>query len=141
MNPHPSPLLDLPAPIPGGTRYAQLAYLDARDEVLGCTYAFLAYRETDSDGTWRVRIRSSQTAGAVFEPEMILRQARSTSGQGGTSFDWGYSFDPSPGDPRDIRFRVHVVDGSPAEIEMSVRLRQADGSAAAVRSIRFPWPA
>lgn len=121
--------------------YKTLAYIDAYDEVLDCDYAFVAYREESrGSGEWRVRIRSSQTAGAVFEPDMIHSNARAAHAQGKPWFQWGYSFDPSAGDPRSIQFRVHVEAGKPSEIEMCVRLRKADGQPAEPRSIRFPWP-
>jgi len=140
MNTATPQLLDLPANIPGGASYQQLAYVDAYDAVLNCDYAFLAYKETDSSGAWRVRIKSSQTAGAVFEPDAMRSNARSTGAQGKPWFPWGYSFDPSAGDLRTIQFHVHVVDGRPAEIEMFVQLRKADESADAPKSVRFPWP-
>jgi len=121
--------------------YQQLGYVAAYDAVLNCDYAFVAYREADSDGSWRVRIRSSQTAGAVFEPAAMTSQARAAGAQGKPWFPWGYSFDPSASDPRCIQFRVHVKDGKPAEVEMFVQLRKFDGSADAAQSVRFPWPA
>lgn len=135
------PLIEAPASVPGGTTYATLGYVDAYDAVLNCDYAFVAYKETDSSGEWRVRIRSSQTAGAVFEPAAMKSQARATSAQGKPWFGWGYSFDPSPGDPRQIQFRVHAANGQPSAIEMYVQLRKADGSADAPKSVTFPWPA
>ena len=134
-------LVEAPASQPGGTQYQHLAYVDAYDAVLNCDYAFVAYKETDSGGEWRVRIKSSQTAGAVFEPAMMKSNARSTGAQGKPWFQWGYSFDPSPGDPRNIQFRVHVRDGQPHEIEMLVQLRKFDGSADAAKSVTFAWPA
>lgn len=133
-------ILETPASVPGGAQYQQLAYLDAYDAVLNGDYAFLAYKETDSFG-WRVRIKSSQTAGAVFEPDAMSINARSTSAQGRSWFPWGYSFDPSADDPRCIQFRVHVVDSAPKEIEIIVQLRKFDGSADAEKSVKFPWPA
>jgi hypothetical protein len=124
------------------TTYETLAYLDAYDAVLNCDYAFVAYKETSRDsGEWRVRIRSSQTAGAVFEPAMMQSNARSTGAQGKPWFQWGYSFDPSPSDPRNIQFRVHVKNGQPSEIEMLVQLRKFDGTADEAKSVKFPWPA
>lgn len=142
MSTTPAPqLLNTPASVPGGATYQQLAYLDAYDAVLNCDYAFVAYKETDSNGDWRVRIKSSQTAGAVFEPAMMKSNARSTSVQGKPWFQWGYSFDPSAGDPRCIQFRVHVNDGQPAEIEMFVQLRKVDGSADVAKLLKFNWPA
>ncbi|MBK8979086.1 MAG: hypothetical protein IPM29_24590 [Planctomycetes bacterium] len=134
-----SPLLTAPADTAHQT-YRTLGYVDAYDAVLNCDYAFVAWQETDSDGAWRVRIRSSQTAGAVFEPDAMRTQARAAAARSEPWFAWGYSFDPSPGDPREIAFRVHVADGRPAEVEIRVRLRNADGSAGEARSVRFPWP-
>ena len=133
-------LIETPASVPGGAQYQHLAYVDAYDAVLNCDYAFVAYKETDGFGS-RVRIRSSQTAGAVFEPDAMRSNARSTGAQGKPWFQWGYSFDPSAGDPRCIQFRVHVANGQPAEIEIFVQLRKADGSADAAKSVKFPWPA
>lgn len=132
-------LIETPANVPGGAQYQHLAYLDAYDAVLNCDYAFVAYKETDSFG-WRVRIKSSQTAGAVFEPDAMKSNARSTSAQGKAWFQWGYSFDPSASDPRCIQFRVHVANGLPHEIELFVQLRNFDGTPNTPVSIRFPWP-
>ena len=120
--------------------YEKLAHLAAYDAVLNCDYEFLAYKETERSGDWRVRIKSSQTAGAVFERAMMRNKARETAAQGNSWFQWGYSFDPSPGDPRNIQFRVHVKDGQPSEIEMFVQLRQYGGVAAEAQSVRFSWP-
>lgn len=134
-------LVETPANVPGGATYTHLAYVDAYDAVLNCDYAFVAYKETDSNGDWRVRIKSSQTAGAVFEPAMMKSNARSTGAQGKPWFQWGYSFDQSADDARWIQFRVHVKDGQPSEIEIFVQLRKFDGTADAPKSVKFPWPA
>lgn len=136
-----SQLITAPASVPGGATYQHLAYAEAYDAVLNCDYAFVAYKETDSGGDWRVRIKSSQTAGAVFEPAMMKSNARSTGAQGKPWFQWGYSFDASASDARLIQFRVHVKDGQPAAIEMFAQLRKADGSADAPKSVMFAWPA
>jgi hypothetical protein len=122
-------------------RYETLGYVDAYDAVLNCDYAFVAYKETDSSGAWRVRIKSSQTAGAVFEPAAMRSKARETSAQGKPWFQWGYSFDPSAGDPRNIQFRVHVENGQAKAIEMLVQLRKFDGTADTAKSVMFAWPA
>lgn len=136
-----SELIETPDNIPGGAQYQHLTYVDAYDAVLNIDYAFVAYKETDSSGGWRVRIKSSQTAGAVFEPAMMKSNARSTGAQGNPWFQWGYSFDPGPDDPRNIQFRVHVADGLPSGIEIFVELRKADGSADAPKTVKFHWPA
>lgn len=132
--------LSLPSPVPGQT-LRQLGYLEAYDAVLDCDYAFLAWHEVDGDGQSRVRIRSSQTAGAVFEADAMAKNARSAGARGEPWFQWGYSFDPQPSDPRCIRFRVQVKDGKPAAIEMFAQLRQADGTAGTAQSVTFDWPA
>jgi hypothetical protein len=135
----PTQLIEAPAS-DSNYRYEQLAYIEAYDAVINCDYAFLAYKETDSSGS-RVRIRSSQTAGAVFEPGAMCSKARETSAQGKSWFQWGYSFDPSPSDLRNIQFRVHVANGQPAELELLVQLRKADGSADEAKSVSVTWPA
>jgi hypothetical protein len=133
-------LVDTPASAPGGTQYQQLGYVDAYDAIINSDYAFVAYKETDASGAWRVRITGRQTAGAVFEPDAMKSNARAAGAQGKPWFQWGYSFDPSPGDLRNIQFRVHVQDGKPHEIEMLVQLRKFDGSADEAKSVRFAWP-
>jgi hypothetical protein len=133
-------LIEAPRAVPGGASYTSLAYVHAYDAVLNYDYAFVAYKETDANGDWRVRIKSSQTAGAVFEPGIIARNARAAEAQGKSWFPWGYSFDPSVSDPRCIQFRVHVVDGQPSEIEIRVQLRKYDGKADTLKAVRFPWP-
>lgn len=132
--------IQTPSSIPGGAQYEQLANVEAYDAVLNGDYAFVAYRETDSGGAWRVRISSSLTAGAVFEPDAMSSNARAAGAQGKAWFPWGYSLDPSPGDPRCIQFRVHVVDGRPKSIEIFVQLRRADGSASEAVTTSFAWP-
>lgn len=132
-------LIETPADVPGGAQYQHLAYVDAYDAVLNCDYAFVAYKETDSWG-WRVRIKSSQTAGGVFEPDAMRTNARSAASQGKPWFQWGYSFDPSESDVRCIQFRVHVANGAPSEVEIFVQLRKADGTADAPKSVKFSWP-
>jgi hypothetical protein len=122
-------------------QYEPLGYLDAYDAVLDCDYAFVAYTETSRDsGEWRVRVQSSQTAGGVFEPEAMRLQSRAAGAQGKPYFVWGYSFEPSAEDPRQIEFRVHVADGKPASVEIFLLLRKFDHSAADPKSVTFAWP-
>lgn len=119
-----------------------LAAIEAYDAVLNDDYAFAAYKETDRDtGAWRVRIASRHTAGAVFEPEAMRLQSRAAGAQGKPFFVWGFSMDPTAGDPRQVQFRVHVQDGKPASIEMFVQMRRFGGAADAPKSVSFPWPA
>lgn len=133
-------LVETPENVSGGATYKQLGYIDAYDAVLDSDYAFVAFQEIDSSGEWRVRIKGLQTAGAVFEPAAMKSNARSTGAQDKPYFQWGYSVDPSPGDPRHIAFRVYVMEGRPSEVEMFVQLRKFDGSPDTPKSVRFPWP-
>ena len=121
--------------------YETLAYVDAYDAVLNCDYAFVAYKEREKDsGKWRVMINSSQTAGGMFDPALIRNKAREAGAHGKEFFVWGYSFERSPGDARQIEFRVYQQNGMPVEIQIYVVLRKADGSADAAKSVKFPWP-
>lgn len=121
--------------------YKTLGYVDAYDAVLNCDYAFVAYQEVEKDSKqWRVCVKSTQTAGGSFDPAAIRAKARETGAQGKAYFTWGYSFEPSAADPRQIEFRIHVVDGLPTEMEIYVRLRKADHTADQPRSVKFAWP-
>ena len=134
------PLIEAPASNTVAA-YEPLGYIEAHDAVLDLDYAFVAYKETSrATGEWRVRIRSSRTAGAVLEPMLMAYNARVAYGEGRPWFSWGYSLEPQAGDPRLIQFRVHVRDGHPAEVEVLVRLRRADHSPGEIRSFRFAWP-
>jgi hypothetical protein len=121
--------------------YETLGYLEAYDAVLNCDYAFVAYKETERNSNqWRLRIKSTQTAGGTFDPAAIRAKARETGAQGTSFFTWGYRFEPSAGDPRQIDFRVHVANGLPREVEILVRLRKLDHSADQTKSVKFAWP-
>jgi hypothetical protein len=133
-------LTEAPTLIPGTAKYQHLAYVEAYDGLQRRDYTFVAYKETDCDGSWRVHIRSSQTGVTVFEPALINTQARSTSARGEPWFPWGNDFAPSPRDGRQIQFRVHVANDQPLEIEMLVQLRKVDGSIKTAKSMTFPWP-
>ncbi len=133
-------LIEAPASTPSQTIQV-LAQLEAYDAVLNDDYAFVAYKETDtSSGAWRVRIKARHLTGVVFEPDAMRSNARSTGAQGKAFFPWGNCMDPSASDPRSVQYRVHVKDGQPAEIEVFVQLRKADGTADAPKSVRFAWP-
>lgn len=120
---------------------AQLAYLDAYDAMLNDDYAWVAYRETELSGAWRVRITARHLTGVVFESAMMQSHARSASAQGKPFFTWGNGIDPSTADARRVAYRVHVEGGKPAAIEIIAQMRKADGSADTIRSVRFAWPA
>lgn len=121
--------------------YTELAYLEGYDAVLDDDYAFVAYKEVaKSSGKWSVKIKSSKTAGASFDPDAMAKQARRAGAQDEAYFTWGYSFSTTEGDPRIIEFRVHQTEGKPSSIEMVLQLRKADGSAAASQTASFDWP-
>lgn len=122
--------------------YDVLGYVDAYDAVLNADYAFVVYKETERDsGAWRVRIKSSQTTGVVFEPEAMRLKSREAGARGQRFFTWGAGIDPSPGDPRQIEYRVHQTGGKTSAIEVVVRLRKFDGAPDEAKSVIVPWPA
>jgi hypothetical protein len=122
--------------------YQTLGYLESYDAPLNIDYAFVAYKETDkASGNWRVLIKSTQTASGSFEPAMIRNKAREAGAQGKPYFVWGYSFEPSQSDPRQIEFRVYQQNGVPVELEIFLVTRNGDGSATAPKSVKFSWPA
>lgn len=135
-----TPLITAPESANGIT-YETLGYVEAYDAPTNSDYAFVAYKETDSNGAWRVRISGKQTPGAVFEPDAMKQNSRMNAAQGKPFFTWGWSMDPSESDMREIQFRVHQENGTTSAIEMHVRLRNFDGSPAAPVSVRFAWPA
>ncbi|MBS0197488.1 MAG: hypothetical protein JSR77_12090 [Planctomycetes bacterium] len=118
-----------------------LGAIDAYDAVLNDDYAFVAYKETDRGGGWRVRIKARHMTGVVFEPEAMRLSARAAGAQGKPYFTWGNGIDPSAGDPRLVQYRVHVRDGKPSSIEIVVQMRKADHTADGARSVSFDWPA
>jgi hypothetical protein len=118
-----------------------LGYVEAYDAVLNCDYAFLVYKETDRDGgAWRVRVRSSQTTGVVFEPEAMRLKAREAGAQGKPYFTWGAGIDPSAGDQRQVEYRVWVEGGKASAVEVAVRMRKFDGTGDEGRSVKVKWP-
>ncbi|MFT3786891.1 MAG: hypothetical protein QM770_12110 [Tepidisphaeraceae bacterium] len=125
----------------GSAKYEQLGYMQVRDGVLKCFYAFVAYKETEPSGAWRVRIRSSQTTGVVFEPAMMTDRALAAADDGKPYFTWGAGIDPSTGDPRKLEYRVHVANGKPSEIEIVAQMRKGDNSPGDAQSLKFKWPA
>jgi hypothetical protein len=115
-----------------------LGYLDAYDAVLNDDYAFVAFKETDkSSGSYEIKIKSRGTAGAVFDPAMIRAKCRERGAHNQPYFTWGYSCEPSPGDPRRIEFRVHQRNGAPDALEIVVVTRKADSSAQEPKSLRI----
>ncbi len=119
-----------------------LGYVEAYDAVLNCDYAFVVYKETEKDsGSWRVRIKSSQTTGVVFEPEAMRLKARETGAQGKAFFTWGAGIDPSAGDQRQIEYRVYQEGGKASAVEVLVRMRKFDGTADEAKSVKVKWPA
>src|SRR5260221_6821094 len=102
-----------------------LGYLDAYDAVLNDDYAFVAFKETDKNsGGYEIKIKSKGTAGAAFDPTMIRAKCREAGALNRPFFTWGYSCEPSAGDPRCIEFRVHQRNGAPDALEIVVVTRQ-----------------
>lgn len=132
----------LAAPESDASRTIQsLGGVEVYDAVLNCDYAFVLWKETDAGSReWRVRLKSSQTTGVVFEPDAMKRKAREVGARGEAFFTWGAGIDPSAGDARKIEYRVHQAEGRPAAIEVVVVMRKFDGSAGESKTLRVEWP-
>lgn len=134
------PLLEVPADDHART-YHQLGYLVVYDAVLNSEYAFLVYTETDRDSTaWRMKIKSTHTEGATFEPAAVETKAREAGAKGKPYVRWGFFCEPTMSDPRQIEYRLHQEQGKPTAIELFVRLRTYEHQADTPQSLRFPWP-
>jgi hypothetical protein len=134
------PLIE--APVSDAHRlYENLGYVEAYDAILNDDYAFVAYKETErASGVSLVKIASRGTSGASFDPAMVRKRCREAGAKNEAFFQWGYSFTPSAGDPRQIEFRVHQQAGIPHAMEMIVVTRKADHTANQAKSVKFAWP-
>src|SRR5687767_1226922 len=90
------------APVSDAHRlYETLGYIEAYDAILNDDYAFVAYKETErASGVSLVKIASKGTSGASFDAAMIRKRCREAGAKNEPFFQWGYSFTPSAGDPR-----------------------------------------
>lgn len=126
------------------TEVEQLAYLEAYDAIVDKFYAFVAYKETRKDsGKWVIRIKSSVTAGTVFDPNnaSLRDRLKKAGAKGEDSIIWGFQMTPKPGDPRLVENRVHCGDaGHPTHVVMHLVTRKEDGSPYSEKTAEFPWP-
>jgi hypothetical protein len=127
------------------TEFEQLAYLESFDAVVDKLYALLVYKETKvGAGKWVIRIKSSVTAGTVFDPwSSALKSAlRKAAAHEEKYLVWGFNLKPSEGDPRLVENRVLVdAEGKPTALEVHLVTRKADGSAMAEVVETVDWPA
>lgn len=123
----------------------QLAYVDSFDAVVDKDYAFVVYKETKTaTAKWVIRIKSSVTAGAVFDPDSsALKGAiKKAAGHDEPHIVWGFNLQPSEGDPRLVETRVLIDgDGRPTSLEHHLITRKADQSARDEKVVTVPWPA
>jgi hypothetical protein len=107
-----------------------LGYLDSRDELLGKTYAFAAYREENPNtGKWadHPSLRSNMSKAAVKGQDFI---------------PIGFHLAPKEGDPRRIENRLYFdPELEPTRVEMHLVTRMADGSPTGEKILEFAWPA
>lgn len=134
------PLLEVPADDHAHT-YHHLGYLAAYDAVLNSEYAFVVYKEIDrGSSAWRMKITSTHTEGATFEPAMVEKKARETDAKPKPYVRWGFYCEPTITDPRQIEYRLYQEHGKPTAIELFVRLRTYEHNADTPQTLRFPWP-
>lgn len=122
----------------------QLAYVDSFDAVVDKDYAYVVYKETKTDtGRWVIRIKSSVTAGAAFDPcSSALKSAlKKAAGHDETQVIWGFNLQPRENDPRLVENRILIDgDGRPTALEIHLVTRKADHSARDEKVVTVPWP-
>jgi len=141
MNVLTSPMIEVPTSVPGGVSSLHLASVEAYDAVLDVDYEFVVFKEFDRTGSWRLRIRTIESIGTIFEPAMLEKSIRAAGHHRRPWFQWGYSLDPSAGYSRTIHFRVHLQDGQPSEIEIFFHVGDSGSSGGSARSVKFAYPA
>jgi hypothetical protein len=126
------------------TQVEQLAYVESFDAVVDKDYAFVLYKETNTaTGKWVIRIKSSVTAGAVFDPDSsALKGAlKKAAAHDEPHIAWGFRLQPSEGDPRLVETRILIDgDGRPTSLEHHLVTRKADQSARDEQVVTVPWP-
>ncbi len=115
------------------TQVAQLGYVESYDSVADRDYAYVVYRETSvATGKWVIRIKGSDTAGTVFDPNSsaLKRAFKKAVGHDETHVVWGFHLQPKQNDPRMVENRVVIdEDGDPTALEIHLVTRMADHSA------------
>ena len=135
-----SPSSPLNIPADAGIKSEPLRCADASEPVLDTRHPFIAFKETNpASGAWRVRIKSRHDTTAVLYPNAIRLQARAVSAEGKSSFTWTDSMVARPGQPKKLRFVVHVNGGEPAAIEIVPTATAF--SPTSQLPMKFCWPA
>jgi hypothetical protein len=127
------------------TAIKELAYLDSYDVAAARHYAYLAYKETDTDsGKWVVKIDGNVTASTTIDPDSgpLRRKIRDAARAGRKYVVWGFQIQPREDDPRLVETRVYFGKTlRPTAVEIHLVTRQADGGAGKEQVARFDWPA
>jgi len=127
------------------TEIEQLAYIESFDAVVDKDYAFVVYKETKLDsGNWVIRIKSSVTAGTVFDPNnaALKNAVKKAAAHEEPYIVWGFNLQPKDTDPRLVENRILLdSEGKPAAIEIHLITRKADRSAMAEKVVSVDWPA
>jgi hypothetical protein len=128
--------------------YEQLAYQQDMDVILGDYYAFLAYKQTDDEGNWKVVIKGNKTAGTSAKPGSVLRnKAARAAKKGKTYFLHGFDnlreekTSKKKNDGRVIEHRFYFNDDLEiTHVKMVLQTRKADGSPRQRIITSFDWP-
>jgi len=112
------------------TRSEVLGFLEAYDAKLNCDFAFAAYKETDRSGDWRLRINSPEAGETLFEGDEMRKRADEAAAFGETSIVWRRNLTPDEDDTRSLLYRLRVVDGKPAAMDVRLQVRKFDGTPA-----------
>jgi hypothetical protein len=123
--------------------YEQLGYIDSFDAVVDKLYAFLIYKETSTDNKkWVVRIKSSVTAGAVFDPENKSLQSaiQKAHAHKQAYVVWGFNLVPKGDDPRLVENRIfYDENGEFSKFEVHLVTRDNEGKALPEKVVTINW--
>lgn len=128
----------------GSKSNEQLAYIASYDAVINKTYAFVAYKETDTKkGCWKLKIRSKETASTSIDPEhpIVRRKIAEAAKTGRDYFVMGFGMEPRGDDPRLVENRIYFDELlQPSVVELHLVTRNPDGSPTEKQVVRFDWP-
>ena len=126
-----------------GYTYEQLGYQESMDDAKGISYAYLAYKETNSKGEWKIMIKGNSTGGTALVPKVIKKKCGEAAKKMKKYIVWGFTglAEKYTPDNRIVEHRVYFNKlGMPKYVEMHLQTQNGDGSAKDRIITKFDWP-
>ena len=126
----------------GFRRVQERGRLEARDDLIEHTYAFVICEEHDTaTGAVAMQIRSSGAIGSTWSDAAAARKAEDMERR---AVDCEPTFTPvassGKNDHRSVVYVLCQVSGKPTSIEVHATTRRADASPYPLKVLRVPWP-